>query len=70
MHHCFYSIHVMSMFQSVLIFKKLTPICRYELHISEIRLLDFYGGAADLKLHEYFMANVSCSTANDMHTLI
>ena len=45
----------------------LMSVCRYELHVSQIRLLDFYGGAADLEPHEYFAANVSCSIAGDMH---
>lgn len=40
----------------------------YELHVAHIRLLDFYGGAADLEPHEYFAANVSCSIADDMHS--
>ncbi|KAL0036600.1 hypothetical protein WJX79_002157 [Trebouxia sp. C0005] len=35
----------------------------YELQIATIRLLDFYGGAADLTPQEYFAAHVSCKVA-------
>lgn len=35
-------------------------LCRYELQIATIRLLDFYGGAADLTPQEFFAADVSC----------
>ena len=41
--------------------KLMLPACRFELNISAIRLLDFYGGAADLTAQEYFDAKVSCS---------
>jgi len=37
--------------------------CRFELQISTIRLLDFYGGAADLTPQEYFAAHVPCKVA-------
>lgn len=30
--------------------------CRYELHIKELRLLDWYGGAHLISLQEYFAA--------------
>ena len=45
-------------------------MCRHELHVSQIRLLDYYGGAADLKPSDYFNANVSCSSAQDMHSIV
>lgn len=42
-------------------------LCRYELQIITVRLLDFYGGAADLTPQEYFAAEVSCKLAAPRH---